>query len=169
MHDTGLSPSVSVEDYLTGERGGEVRHEYIAGQAYAMVGAGRSHGLIVTALALAIGPDTRKSGCQLFIADMKVRLSIAGDDIFYYPDLVLSCDPGDREDYFITRPCLIIEVLSKTTERIDRREKLLAYQTLGSLQEYVLATQDHPRFEIFRRANGWRREALTDGSLQSIA
>ncbi len=165
MRDTRPSQPVSLEDYLAGECATDVRHEYIAGQVYAMVGASRSHALIVTALALAIGPYARKNGCQLFIADMKVRLSIAGDDIFYYPDLMLSCDPEDREDFFITRPCLIVEVLSKSTERIDRREKLLAYQTLGSLQEYVLTTQDHATIEIFRRTNNWQREQITGDNL----
>jgi len=165
MRDTELGQSVSLEDYLAGECATDVRHEYIAGQVYAMVGASRSHALIVTALALAIGTHSRNSGCQLFIADMKVRLSIAGDDIFYYPALMLSCDPEDREDLFLTRPCLIVEVLSKSTARIDRREKLLAYQTLGSLQEYVLAAQDHPTIEVFRRANNWQREQITGDNL----
>jgi Uma2 family endonuclease len=76
------------------------------------------------------------------MADMKVYLKIAGEDVFYYPDLLVSCDPEDNEKYYRTRPCLIVEVLSPTTERIDRREKFMAYTSLPSLQEYILIAQD---------------------------
>ncbi|MGA7982732.1 MAG: Uma2 family endonuclease, partial [Chromatiaceae bacterium] len=103
--------------------------------------------------------------CQLFTSDMKVHLAIAGQEIFYYPDLVLSCDPNDRETYFRERPCLIVEVLSEATERIDRREKLLAYQTIPSLQEYLLVAQDKPRIEIYRHRNDWQPEIITEGAV----
>jgi Uma2 family endonuclease len=156
---TSLSDSihrVSAEDYLRGELHSEVRHEFIDGQIYAMVGASRRHGLIALNLASLLRPRLRGTPCQLFVADMKVRLRIAGEEVFYYPDLVLSCDPEDREDYFVSRPCLIIEVLSEATERIDRREKMLAYQTIPTFNEYLLVAQDLPRVEVYRRRNDWR-------------
>ena len=124
---------IGEQEYLDGELHGELRHEYIDGQVYAMTGASRAHGLIVNALAYALTPGARRKQCQLFTSDMKVRLKVGGKTLFYYPDLVLSCDPDDREPYFSRSPCLIIEVLSESTARIDRREKLLAYQTLPSL------------------------------------
>lgn len=154
---------ISVTDYLAAEPFSEIRHEYIDGQVYAMGGASRIHGLIVTALSLLIGQRAREKRCQLFIADMKVRLNISGKDIFYYPDLLLSCDPEDRADFFSQTPCLIIEVLSESTERIDRREKMLAYQTLSSLQEYVLVAQDDRQVEIYRRRNEWQPEIINEG------
>ena len=89
---------------------------------------------------------------------MKLRLNIADKTVFYYPDLLLSCAPDDRQPYFRSRPCLIVEVLSDSTERIDRREKLLAYQTLPSLQEYVLVAQNARRVEVYRRTNDWKAE-----------
>jgi Uma2 family endonuclease len=154
---------ISVTEYLKGEQLSEIRHEYIDGQVYAMGGASDRHGLIVMALALALGKRSRERQCQLFIADMKVRLKISGQDIFYYPDLLLSCDPTDRESYSRQAPCLIIEVLSESTERIDRREKLLAYQTLPSLLEYVLVAQDDRQVEIYRRRNEWQPEIIDEG------
>jgi Uma2 family endonuclease len=157
---------VSVQDYLAGELASEVRHEYVAGQVYAMVGASDRHGLIAGNLHAALHSRARRMGCQLFIADMKVRLSIAGDEVFYYPDLVLCCDPADRESYYRSRPCLIVEVLSEATERVDRREKLLAYRTVESLREYVLVAQDRRQVEVFRRGGGWEREVLAEGSLR---
>jgi Uma2 family endonuclease len=157
---------IGVEEYLAGELAGEVRHEYVGGRVYAMVGASDRHGLIAGNIHAALHPHARARGCQLFIADMKVRLQIGADHLFYYPDLLLSCDPQDRETYYRTRPCLIVEVLSETTERIDRREKFLAYRALDSLREYVLVSQDQRQVEVFRRDDGWRGELLSEGVLR---
>jgi Uma2 family endonuclease len=156
---------LSVEGYLAAEDGAECRHEYIDGDLYAMTGASDRHGLIVGNLYARLRTLLRGSPCQLFSNDMKVRLRIAEQDIFYYPDLLLSCDPRDRETYYRGRPCLLIEVLSESTARIDRREKLFAYQTLPSLQEYLLIEQDVRAVEIHRRVRGWAGERVTDGGV----
>jgi Uma2 family endonuclease len=100
---------IGVEDYLAGERDGKVRHEYVAGQVYAMTGASRRHGLINGALFAALRPGARQRNCQLFTNDMKVYLHHAGGDAFYYPDLVLTCDAEDLEDRYLKQPCLIVE------------------------------------------------------------
>ena len=78
---------------------------------------------------------------------------------------MLVCDPEDRATYYRTRPCLIVQVLSRATQRIDRREKLLAYTAMESFQEYILLSQDRPEAEIHRRENGWRAEHLSEGEL----
>lgn len=157
---------ITVEEYLAGELHGEIRHEYVDGQVYAMGGASDRHGLIVNALAFTLTPTARHKHCQLFTSDMKVQLSISDKQVFYYPDLLLSCDPSDREPYFRSKPCLIVEILSEGTERIDRREKLLAYQTIPSLQEYMLVAQDVRRVEIYRRSNNWQAEYVTAGEVR---
>jgi Uma2 family endonuclease len=72
----------------------------------------------------------------------------------------------DRQPYFCSHPCLIVEVLSESTERIDRREKLLAYQTLPSLQEYALVAQNARRVEIYRRTNDWKAEYFDSGEIR---
>jgi Uma2 family endonuclease len=119
-------------------------------------------------LAVALTPAARRKRCQLFSSDMKLRLDFAGQQVFYYPDLMLACDPHDREPYFRRHPCLIVEVLSESTERIDRREKLLAYQTLPSLQAYWLVAQDAPRIEVYRRAQGWLPVHYTAGQTLAV-
>lgn len=162
-----LKPTASVEAYLQGELETDVKHEYLAGEVVAMGGASRSHGLIATALALAIGPQARDKGCQLFIADMKVRIEHDDESYFYYPDLLVTCDRDDRERLYCTRPCLIIEILSPGTERIDRREKLLAYRLLPSLSEYILVDSERPLVETYRKtAEGWRHEVVTEGTFR---
>lgn len=159
------STIISVDDYLVSEQTAELRHEYINGQIYAMTSASRQHGIIVSNLIAALRPLVRGRGCQLFASDMKVRLQIASQDIFYYPDLLLSCAANDREPYYCTQPCVIVEVLSPSTERLDRREKFLSYITLPSLQDYVLVSQTEHAIWHHRRSREWHVECVIDGSL----
>lgn len=151
---------VSVDDYLAGERAGDRRHEYIGGEIHAMAGASEEHGMISLNLASALRQHVGSGPCKVFIADMKVRLEIARDDIFYYPDVLVTCDPADSQRYFKTRPQFIAEVLSPETERFDRREKFLSYIRLPSLSEYLLVSQSLPLATLFRRENNWEPEHL---------
>jgi Uma2 family endonuclease len=166
MTQSAIREVLTVDDYLAGEDASDIRHEYIGGQVYAMTGASDRHGLITLNIATSLRPRVRGTGWQLFANDMKVRLIIGGDDIFYYPDLLLACDPTDRETYFRARPCLIVEVLSGSTERIDRREKFFAYQTIPTLREYLLVAQDRCELQLHRRSRDWASEVIIDGSVQ---
>ena len=155
---------VTVDDYLEGEQATEVKHEYLAGQVVAMGGASDKHGLIAGALYAALLPAARRKACQLFIADMKVRVDHDGESYFYYPDLLLSCQPDDRESaYYRRHPCLLVEVLSPSTERIDTREKLFAYRLLPSLREYLLLRQDCVQADLYQLSNEgrWQHTVFT--------
>jgi len=161
------------EEYLKFEQDGEVRHEYVAGHIYATAGASEAHNLIVTNLIAILRPHLRGSSCRAFVADMKVKIKLQQGDIFYYPDLLVTCDAlwageanrDDREKYFKTNPNLIIEVLSDSTETTDKREKRINYQSLDSLQEYVLIAQDEIRVEIYRRDSSGNWAVETDNDL----
>lgn len=162
-----------VEEYLNLERAAEIRHEYVAGQIYAMAGASEAHNLIVTNLIAILRPHLRDSSCRAFIADMKVKVKMQQADIFYYPDLLVTCDPNDNKKYFKTNPNLIVEVLSDSIETTDKREKRINYQTIDSLQEYVLVSQDEIKVEIYRKDNqgNWTVETLSkdnDLTLHSV-
>lgn len=143
----------SVAEYLDREERSPVRHEYVDGEVHAMVGASRRHNLLVTKLLkhAAIAAD-RKEGCEVFSGSMKVH--VAARNSFYYPDLSVCCDPQDREELYLTRPCLLIEVLSPSTAGVDRREKRLSYATLQSLCEYVIVEQDRMRVTVYPSAGG---------------
>lgn len=158
---------LTVEEYLKFEQNDEIRHEYVAGQIYAMAGASEAHNLIVTNLIAILRPHLRGSSCRAFVADMKVKINLQQGDIFYYPDLLVTCDQDDREKYFKTNPNLIVEVLSDSTETTDKREKRINYQSLDSLQEYILVAQDKMRVEIYRRdgSGNWTVEILGEKEL----
>ena len=156
---------LSAEDYLAGERHSETRHEYLGGVVYAMAGASRGHNTISLNIASALRSHLRGKACQTFMADVKVRLEIGGDDIFYYPDVMVTCDRRDTDRYFSRFPKVLIEVLSPETERTDRREKFLSYIQIETLEEYVLVAQDKMEVTVFRRANKWQPETSTKPDL----
>jgi len=151
---------VTVEEYLEGEKFSEIRHEYIGGLVYAMAGTSDEHNFIVGNLHAALHSHLRGKSCRVFMLDAKVRLQAETDDIFYYPDLMVACDPRDKDRYFKRYPRVVIEVLSESTERTDRREKFLSYTQIETLEEYVLVAQDKMEVTLFRRANGWQAEIL---------
>lgn len=154
---------LSVEDYLAFEKDSEIKHEYINGELYAMAGASARHNLIAGNLFARLLAHLRGSPCQVFFADVKLHLKELGVEIFYYPDLMVCCDPEDREPYYRTRPCLIVEVLSGGTARIDQREKLFAYARLDSLQGYLLLEQDRIGASLHWREGGdWRWTEFSD-------
>lgn len=156
---------LSTEEYLALEHDADSRHEYVDGEIFAMAGASRAHSLIVGNFHAALHNHLRASRCRVLASDMKVQVSPA--NAFYYPDLLVSCSDIDTEpdNYYETRPRLIVEVLSRSTEARDRMEKRLNYQMLDSLEEYVLAAQDKIEIDIYRRADGeWEHERYSAGA-----
>jgi Uma2 family endonuclease len=85
----------------------------------------------------------------VFINDMKLHL--ADKNCFYYPDVMVTCDPQDTHAFYTQHPCLLVEVLSPSTETIDRREKLMAYRSLAALQHYLLVSTEERRVEWHSR------------------
>ncbi|MEA5507240.1 Uma2 family endonuclease [Halotia wernerae UHCC 0503] len=147
-----LSDSIFLtpQRYLQLEEKSNIKHEYIDGQVYAMAGTTDTHNTIALNLALLIRNHLRGSDCRVYFADIKAR--IEKRNRFYYPDIIVTCDPKDRENStYKCFPKLIIEVLSDSTEAFDRGDKFNDYQTLDSLEEYVLVNTKHQRFETFRR------------------
>jgi Uma2 family endonuclease len=141
---------VSIEAYLKAEQDSPVKHEYRWGQVYAMAGASNTHVLISGNLLAMLRNHIRGSGCRIYMADTKVNIEAI--ETYYYPDLAVSCDDQDKTFRdFLRYPCLIVEVLSATTEAFDRGDKFEDYRRLTSLQEYVLVSQTRKRIECFRR------------------
>ena len=145
------------EEYLAIERAAETRSEFFAGEMFAMAGASDRHNRIALNLASRLNDHLNGGPCEVFIADMKVMVDPV---VYYYPDVVVTCDPPGGDPYVRTQPYLLIEVVSPSTERTDRHEKLFAYQRVPSLQEYVLVLQEQMQVEVYRRQSEeeWTRE-----------
>ena len=161
------------EEYLKLEEKSNIKHEYIDGYAYAMAGAIDAHVTIALNLASSLRNHLRGSGCRVYIADMKAR--IESINRYFYPDVMVTCDRRDRETpKYKQFPCLIVEVLSDSTEAFDRGDKFADYQQFESLREYVLINVKRQRVECFRRNSEglWVLQSYTAESgtfqLQSI-
>jgi len=161
------SDFITEEEYLASEARSPIRHEYIGGGIHAMTGGSLRHNVITLNIASLLRAHLRGSPCRTFINDAKLRVAKAG--AYYYPDVMVTCDPRHQSvgstDMVVESPRLVVEVLSPSTEGIDRREKLLAYRSLPSLQEYVLISQEEAKIEIHRRQGdiGWETVILTPG------
>ncbi|MBW4537691.1 MAG: Uma2 family endonuclease [Myxacorys chilensis ATA2-1-KO14] len=160
--DLRLSP----QDYLDWEAQQPLKYEYINGEAYAMTGGSLPHTSIALNLASALKSHIRGRGCKVFMSDAKVGITDQGP--FFYPDVVVSCDERDRTAIKMIRyPCLIIEVLSPSTEGFDRGEKFRRYRQLESLQEYVVVECDRRGMDCYRRNDRgtWELNSYTPDDL----
>jgi Uma2 family endonuclease len=165
---------MTVDEYLAFELQSQERHEYVAGDVFAMSGASRQHNRIVMRLAASIEAHLRGGPCEAYSSDVKVRLKNDMKEHFYYPDLMVVCDrdcdrnrPEEQDTHFVSTPRLIVEVLSPSTENIDRREKSLFYRHIETLEEYVLISQEECEVTIIRREQNWR--PVVRSSLEELA
>jgi Uma2 family endonuclease len=141
---------LDIEQYLRFEAASPTKHEYVDGEIYAMSGVTRRHAQLVMNIALKLGNAARGGACQIIIVDVKVRV---GDERVYYPDVMVVCTPGNADDVVVTDPCLLVEVTSPSTARVDRGEKRQAYQTLASLQGYLVVDHRGRRVDWYARAD----------------
>lgn len=163
---------VSFEDFLVAEAHDPsgVRREWVDGHVYAMSGATPEHGRLVAAVGAELRAALRG---QCTVRDGSVAVHIATSRSGLRPDVSVVCGPimktvveknGRSEGEAITNPCILVEVLSESSERDDRGWKFRDYRTLASLEEYVLVSQETRRVEVFRRATGWTCEVAEAGA-----
>lgn len=151
---------MTVEEYLQFEEKATLRHEYINGAVYGMSGATLVHNGITLQLATALSTRLRGGPCKVFLNDVKLKLELGSDQIFYYPDVMVACKPGEWDKNFVRNPRLVAEVLSPSTQHIDRREKALNYRRVGAIEEYLVLSQTERRVLVYRRADPWQLETV---------
>ncbi|MEI6705571.1 MAG: Uma2 family endonuclease [Methylococcales bacterium] len=157
---------ISIDDYLQSELISDTKHEYLEGQVYAMAGASKNHQRIIANMVATFVQHLKNTACDTFSSDIKVRVS---DLAFFYPDVIVACQDDPEDSYYTKKPLIIVEVLSKSTRRTDETTKRRLYQTLPSLQEYVLIEQDIVDIEICRRDQSWQPEHYFMGDKISFA
>jgi Uma2 family endonuclease len=165
---TSVLEAMTFEEYLALEQKLETRHEFVDGYLFEMPGTTKVHTIIIgNIFATARAAVRQKANCAVYIEAVRLRTP---NEIGYYPDLVIACD-DDPNQYFVRCPCLIVEVLSDSTEDIDRGEKWRNYQKFSSLQMYVLVSQKRRYVEIFKRNpdGTWLYSTLEDeGKVQFL-
>ncbi len=158
---------VSVEEYLAIDNASDVRFEYIQGQLRMPAGGSRNHSLIAHNLHGLLHDHLRGTPCAAYTSDMRVQVA---KDLYYYPDVTVSCDENE-EDTALHSPRVVFEVLSPSTEAIDRSEKLEAYRELPSIEDYVLVSSERQAVEVHhrgRKRNCWITRIYVPGDTVNI-
>jgi len=157
-------------EYLALEAVSNVKHEFLDGEVYAMAGGTPTHAKLSAAVGGLLYQQLRGGTCRVYSSDLRVRVLATG--LATYPDVTIVCgdlatDP-ENEDTAVN-PCVVVEVLSNSTERFDRGEKLQHYRQIPSLGAVVLVWQREPRIEVWSRAaDGWMARASGDGETAVI-
>ncbi|MCC6626551.1 MAG: Uma2 family endonuclease [Chloroflexi bacterium] len=145
--------SWTVDEYLTMERDSPCRHEYVHGHVYALAGGTRAHIVIMLNMATLLRQVVPRDRCTVFTSDIKVHV---GPEIYFYPDVSVSCDPADQRDRIVslTAPQLVVEVLSDSTTTYGRGDKFTLYQQHAALQDYLLVETRWQAVEVRSRVAG---------------
>jgi Uma2 family endonuclease len=160
----GTRRYLTVAEYLRFEQDSLESHEYVAGYVFPLGTPIVRHNIIATNVAAQFQSQLRGTPCRAFSSRVKLRLQLNQDDLFYVPDVMISCGPFTEEMLearWLTNPCVVVEVLSASTEAIDRREKALNYRQIPSLEEYVLVAQRSMEVTVFRRGENWHPRVLS--------
>src|SRR5215218_8446413 len=159
MRDASPLRTMTVAEYFRFEEESEIKHEYVAGEVYAMSGATVRHNRIAGNVFIRLSLAARSGACDVFMSDMRVEVA---RDRYYYPDVTIICAPLAEADVVARGPCVVVEVTSPSSARIDRGEKLDAYRSIAALQAYLIV--DHRRRRVERhfrdRAGEWRRDEI---------
>lgn len=140
---------MTLEEYFAFEEKSPLKHEFVNGVVFAMSGVSVAHAGVTRNLVVAFAARLKRGSCEVFASDLKRLIQRDVNEISYYPDVIVDCRPDTRGTHYIRGPSLIVEVLSPSTQHIDRREKLQNYRLIDSLEEYVLAAQDEHRVTVF--------------------
>jgi len=149
-------PNLTPEDYLIWEAQQPDKHEYINGQIYAMGGGSKNHSLIAVRLLTALANHLGNGPCEVGNSDLCVK--IADLPHYTYPDLSVTCDRRDQTTtQYIRYPCLIVEVLSPTTEAYDRGGKFRLYRQNPVLVDYLLVSSTQLEIDLYHKneAGNW--------------
>lgn len=157
-------PDMTEDEYLATEPYSEIKREFLGGAVYAMAGADEAHNYIAVNLVAMLYNRLRSRRCDAFGSDMQVKIApriSVEESTYYYPDAMIACDPTDKGNRWRERPSALFEITSKSTRRVDEREKLNAYLSIAALRAYVRIAQDQPEVSFhFRIPEGWKREQI---------
>jgi Uma2 family endonuclease len=161
---------ITIEEYLAWDPQQDLRYEYVNSEVLAMTGDTIPHNHIALNFYTALRPHLRGKCCRVNVSDVKVQVSPQSP--YYYPDIVVSCDPQDiNARKFIQNPTIIGEVLSPGTSSKDRGEKFSNYLQIPPLQEYLLIDSEKISVERYCRGEGriWLYQPYTEGDLITLS
>jgi len=160
---------VTYAEYLVAEEKSPARSEFINGEIVAMSGGTPEHGALASAFGGELRVALKNRPCRVFSSDVRVRG--LETNFAAYPDVSVVCgrlETSADDANAMVNPCLLVEVLSASTEAYDRGAKAVHYRRIPSLGEYVLVSQHEPLIEVYRRNEHGRWELYEFRSGQTV-
>lgn len=160
----------SFRDYLDLEETSQTKHEFYAGEIYAMAGGTPEHAALSMSVGGRLLAQLIDKPCTVFSSDLRVRVAATG--LATYPDVTVVCgerqtDPESRTT--VTNPKAIVEVVSLSTELYDRGEKFEHYQQIEALELVVFVSQSEPRIEVWSKRDGaWQEATYRRGEIAAL-
>jgi len=156
---------ISVEEYLAQEKQAERKSEYHRGEIVAMAGASKNHNIIVNNLLFLINRCLWGKNCLVYPSDMLLKLEKCQK--YVYPDIMIVCEDEQNETHqgldVLLNPVVIIEVLSESTSKYDRSEKMSCYLELESLKEYIMVDSESLHISSYtQNGENWLFRILKD-------
>ncbi len=160
MRSAPVKTALTFDQFLEFEVSSFDRHEFVDGNLFVMAGGTDKQNHVILELIMALKSVARAAGYRLYASDVLIRTP---EDVGYYPDVYISREDVTDSARVKRHPIIIFEVLSSTTEIFDRGEKWQNYQTIPSLEQYVLLSQSEPFAEVYSRAedNSWRYQSFS--------
>jgi Uma2 family endonuclease len=160
---TRLTP----QEFLERERVAEEKHEYWYGEAFAMAGGSVPHSFVISNVQVALAILLRGHSCYVFNSDL--RVVVRWDELITYPDVTVLCGKPEYADDHkdtLTNPAMVVEVLSPSTRKSDRGDKVFLYRQVPSMREILLVEPEPTMIEHYSKLpNGrWELEVVTDRS-----
>jgi Uma2 family endonuclease len=151
----------TLEEYFELEENSSSLHEYVGGEIFAMADPSQTHEIIAMNLASPLHAHLRDRPCRTYKTNRQLQFKCFGDDFVYRPDIWVACgETRNAKGDYVDEPSLVIEVLSPSTARIDKREKVISYREITSIKECVLVAQKPAHVMIYRRAERWLPQIL---------
>jgi Uma2 family endonuclease len=169
---------MTVEQYLALDEATDAKYEFLDGyvfmlrppssdyddRAIDMAGGSIANAAICARMALLLGKALADSPCMVYTSDARMQLA---ERQYLYPDLIVAC--GEQSGIMLINPSVVIEVLSPTTEKRDRGAKFKTYQSLPSVQEYLLIGSEYRAIEVRRREGRfWKEQHYYEGDLLEL-
>ncbi len=170
MAQSQFTTPIDEATYLRLDEESETRLELIGGHIVAMAGASWTHNKLSTRIAEALNANSGEGDCEATVGDLRIRVEATAEN--FYSDVVVACDDAEFHgtlSHTLLNPVVAIEVLSPTTQNNDLDGKLTAYQSIATLQHYLIFSQDRVRVRHYARSNAtswdfrayyWRRETI---------
>jgi Uma2 family endonuclease len=143
----------TMDDYLTTERQGGARQEFLDGRVIARSGSNRWHNILVSNTVVAFGSRMHGHKAEIYISNMRVKLK---NSYICYPDIVVvNGEPSfaDQNADLLLNPTVIVEIFSNQTNSSDKTNKLESYLAMDSIKEFVLLKEEEMRVEHYARQN----------------